>query len=406
MWIIPKNHQLASAFAPDTVASKEELSEHLEDELTHSLMSRSKTIPLKTWCRRWKTDSSVPALFGRTLKPSHAKRFEEELTSSLEDIRANRFLQQGTDLEKTTQDTCGLTSPKLYEVSVQGWSSLKTSKDISTEDSKKSCKTWKSLVTKRRGEYSQRLKQAHLIRERESLSSENYPTPRVGGQGFNASEARRNSPNLETTVILKESELSWPTATASDPEGGPQKDRVELTDSGFKLRKKGKEHMTYGAKLRDAVEFHEDRKWPTATARDWKGVYPPTGLIRNDGKLRCDLLTDAVEYLPQTDSGKLTKEDVPNMVKSYKMLNPSWVESLMGLPEGWTQLGTLSEVDWNGWPSRPGTEQYEFEAPRTLPKGDEGLENRVDRLRMLGNGVVPQSAEIALEVLSKQLMEM
>ena len=385
MWIIPKNHQLASAFAQDTVASKEELSEHLEDELTHSLMSRSKTIPLKTWCRRWKTDSSVPALFGRTLKPSHAKRFEEELTSSLEDIRANRFLQQGMDLEKTTRDTCGLTSPKLYEVSVQEWSSLKTSKDILTEDSKKSCKTWKSLVTKRRGEYSQRLKQVHLTKERESLSLENYPTPRVGGQGFNASEARRNSPNLETTVILKESELSWPTATASDPEGGPQKDRVELTDSGFKLRKKGKEHMTYGAKLRDAVEFHESPNYPTPCASEEK--------YRLNGESQASKCLFAVyrrESIIKGENGHL---------------NPSWVESLMGLPEGWTQLGTLSEVDWNGWPSRPGTEQYEFEAPRTLPKGDEGLENRVDRLRMLGNGVVPQSAEIALEVLSKQLME-
>ena len=373
MWIIPKNHPLASVFAQDMVESKEELSEHLADELTHSLMSRSKIIPLKTWCRRWKTDLSVPALFGRTLKPSQQKRFEVELTSSLEGIRANRFLPQGEDSEKMTQGTCGPTLPKLYEVSVHGWSSLKTLKDISTEDLKKSAKTWKSLVMKRRGEYSQRVKQARLIRESESLSSDEN--------------------------------VSWPTATASDPEGGPQKDRVELTDSGFKLRKKGKEHMTYGAKLRDAVEFHEDRSWPTATARDWKGVYPPNGLIRNDGKLRCDLLTDAVEYLPQTDTGKLTAEDVPNMVKSYKMLNPSWVESLMGLPQGWTQLGTLSVDDWRGWPARPGCEQFDHEAPRTLPKGDEGLENRTDRLRMLGNGVVPQSAEIAVNELSKQLME-
>ena len=377
MWIIPKNHQLASAFAQDTVESKEELSEHLEEELTHSLMSRSKIIPLKTWCRRWKTDSSVPALFGRTLKPSHAKRFEAELTSLLEATHANRFLQQDTDSVKMTQDTCGLTSPKLYEVSVHGWSSLKTLKDISTEDSKKLSKTWKSLVTLRRGEFSQRLKQARLIKESESLSSE------------------------------KRDKLSWPTDTASDPEGGPQKDRVELTNSGFKLRKKGKEHMTYGAKLRDAVEFYSDISWPTATARDWKGVYPPTGLIRSDGKLRGDLLTDAVEYLPQTETGKLTKDDVPNMVKSYKMLNPDWVESLMGLPKWWTQLGTLSVDDWKGWPQRPGSnpDQFEYEAPRTLPKGDEGLLNRTDRLRMLGNGVVAQSAEIAIEVLSQQIID-
>lgn len=54
-------------------------------------------------------------------------------------------------------------------------------------------------------------------------------------------------------------------------------------------------------------------------------------------------------------------------------LNPDWVETLMGLPVGWTQLS-----------------------------GAEPGENRIERLRLLGNGVVPQTAARAFEVLCRR----
>ena len=48
------------------------------------------------------------------------------------------------------------------------------------------------------------------------------------------------------------------------------------------------------------------------------------------------------------------------------------------------------------WPARPGEEQYEWEQPRTIKPelggAVDGSANRVDRLRLLGNGVVPQTA--------------
>jgi hypothetical protein len=52
VWIIPTACQAFSAYAQDTVASKEDLSSpDLSIEL--SLMSRSKPTPLPTWLRRW-----------------------------------------------------------------------------------------------------------------------------------------------------------------------------------------------------------------------------------------------------------------------------------------------------------------------------------------------------------------
>ncbi len=63
------------------------------------------------------------------------------------------------------------------------------------------------------------------------------------------------------------------------------------------------------------------------------------------------------------------------------------------------------------WPARPGEEQYEWEEPRVTEAQSElggavdGLTHRVDRLRLLGNGVVPQTAELAWKSLWRKMDE-
>jgi DNA (cytosine-5)-methyltransferase 1 len=67
------------------------------------------------------------------------------------------------------------------------------------------------------------------------------------------------------------------------------------------------------------------------------------------------------------------------------------------------------------WPTHPGEEQYDWEEPRTLEPGlgraiartfsrVDPTTHRVDRLRLLGNGVVPGTCERAVRVLLNQLL--
>tara|TARA_R100000734_G_C3314752_1_gene106432 strand:- start:939 stop:1784 length:846 start_codon:yes stop_codon:yes gene_type:complete len=72
--------------------------------------------------------------------------------------------------------------------------------------------------------------------------------------------------------------------------------------------------------------------------------------------------------------------------------------------------GSVTQCDTQRWPSRPGESQHDWEEPRTTPKpklggATNGASSRVDRLRLLGNGVVPQTVEVAFRTLSKRIEE-
>ena len=184
--------------------------------------------------------------------------------------------------------------------------------------------------------------------------------------------------------------VNWPTPSASDVEGGIAQD-VELENNRFS--RKNKEGVRWGVKLRDAVN-HTEKMWPTPRANK---VHPmiteenreqlanrnksnleevvaghmwPTPRANEPGRTTEGYgrgLAELVEgktqlpkkmwptpaasegrqgYQDRTRGKKGSQKSLTTEVidaaggrqKVYGQLNPTWVEWLMGYPEGWTDL--------------------------------------------------------------------
>ena len=141
---------------------------------SQSLAWRSKPSPPQTWLRRWKRSKWLQLLSGRTLKHSHSKSFVEKWIYSIAATRVSHSALMESAGGKKTEGRCGGTSQMEFGFADHPLCSLKTSKDTSPLDSEKSLAIWNSLVTRRRGEYSRRLK---LVRPIEGKESSYWPTP-------------------------------------------------------------------------------------------------------------------------------------------------------------------------------------------------------------------------------------
>ena len=113
--------------------------------------------------------------------------------------------------------------------------------------------------------------------------------------------------------------------------------------------------MEKSTSLDSQVPFVEKQKsWPTPTT--------PSGGPMADGSGPVGL-----------SGGLGHRKMMKGVFQPGAKLNPSWVEQLQGLPVGWTALSY------------------------------QPTENRIDRLRLLGNGVVPQTVEKAFRMLTSEL---
>ena len=124
------------------------------------------------------------------------------------------------------------------------------------------------------------------------------------------------------------------------------------------------------------------RPWPTPCARDYRSGANNAYQARRSGTPG---LCDAV----------------------LGRLDPAWVETLMGLPIGWTdpdvdigEADALHALDRPRWPAGWVREspdrgpQHEWEPPRVMT--GRPMKGRPARLRQLGNAVVPAQAALAL----------
>ena len=173
---------------------------------------------------------------------------------------------------------------------------------------------------------------------------------------------------LADTIREKES-LSWATPNIMDhlPPRSPE--------AVIRQQENHRKGRTRPSNLREQVDKNTVAMYPTPTVGEEK--------YRLQGNSQASKCLEA-----QARKGEL-QQDIE------MSLNPYWVEALMGLPQGWTALdGTETEMQGT-WDN----DTWEEGIPRVI----KGCLNRVDRIRMCGNGVVPQTAALAWKVLSDRL---
>ena len=277
MWIIPKT---LSAFVRDTEGLNLDLDERAW-MLEQSAMWRSKPSSKQTWLQRLKKDAWMMRLSTRILKPSLHESFEEKYTASLEDIPVSRFQAQESEKERKTQDTCGPTSESMSgQLDLFGAFS-KMSEVTPRWGYGESCPIWKRMVTERSSDCSQRRKQARLTNASDASSWRNFPTP-------------------EAHTVKK-----------------------------YSLQKDGQKKTQRSRNLTAMAINGELSNWPTPRAGNPGSRKPGTG-----GKI---LAEEAKKHngLPAPEKSKTLGKN-----HASPKLNPNWVEQLMGLPVGWTQLPT------------------------------------------------------------------
>ena len=93
----------------------------------------------------------------------------------------------------------------------------------------------------------------------------------------------------------------------------------------------------YSARLKLAHRTRESEcsSWPTASARDWKDT-PGMSTEREGNPMgRVDQLARAVYH-----AGRQAPVNPSTLGSRPALLNPDWVEALMGLPAGWTDCAS------------------------------------------------------------------
>lgn len=185
-----------------------------------------------------------------------------------------------------------------------------------------------------------------------------------GGYTRDGGDATRERPTLEGQAR----QLSWATPRAEDAECAGSRISRGVNDT----------------------LYSQTRAWGTPRADEYKGTGPKGSKSQQH----------------QLDKGYLNAqvEEIADTGKSSESLNADWEELLMGWPIGWSDPDRNCDSVFPGWPTGQTFEQFAYEPPRTRPRAEMmPASKRNARVKMLGNGVVPQCATSAFIRLLSEL---
>lgn len=374
MWLyIPSTSSPSVLGSEVSTSASTQLSNEQASLLARSVTSRGKLMQPRYWSSVWKKRGWIRHLSGVTSPPSMLDLGLASWTASLVASHARAGVTQESNASSRTSGTSTLMSRASSRLSDLDSSSSRTSPAILLAEHLTSPETCNAWATELRRHCSERRRLAPLIAESGSSSSapaDQWPTTTTTQDAHNTAGASQFDRHVLPLNVVAS---MWPTVVVGDSRSAAR--HTTKTDV-----------MHPGTMLLDAVRAFD---FPTPSATEYgssqNGINGKGGAFERPSAGTPSLSTAARQgALPGGAKG---------------VLNPVFVEALMGWPLGWTEpLETAQDTapfpppprDTEGWAA------YLRRYPSVIPAvGKDAVRHRVDRLRACGNGVVPQQAAAA-----------
>lgn len=401
MWILPRNLPTTASGSPPSAPEVQDSileSDWRFEALARSCTWRSKPSPSRLWFRRWKTDSSIQLLFGRIVEPSIAQRGVDAWISSLAGTPASRSLRQDNGAAKTTRGISGLTCDDTSKLSGRATSSAKTSPHICPRVSTPSSESFTSWVTALRRHCL--LLRKSVLRTSGSGSSSwpnAWPTATVS-DSRSAARGTTTTGVMHPGTMLTDAVRQWgtPTVQLGVRRGAERNEELLLTGQakswptpmqsdalrGSGTYKRGNLTLTGEARLwptpvaaegpnrtQSTVRTGREGQNPGAFAAQWMApllngtpVFPtpsatPYGTSQNEGSVPHERRTRGTPSMEhRVRHGALPSHLLPTTSTgggatstSTLVLNPRFVEALMGWPTAWTSFGCSATESYRSW---------------------------------------------------------
>ena len=357
--------------------------------------------PHPFWLRDKTTDILSHSLFGQMSALLTERLGEDALMWFREDFLAKTSPQQEKEQESREADQdCGEKWRGLsvkYDPDTHSW---KTHHCLFQEDL-----PWSSVILPNWGMFAdgelwELTTLPDFTAENGAGSGQSWPTPRAGNPG-----SRKPGTGGK---VLSEEVKKWPTPASRDWKDSPGMSMTGTNPDGTE--------RTRVDQLARAV-YHgrggDRQAYPTPTASDYKGRGPNSqqqGLPEIVKGMRsfptpktngfCSGSGAAQMVNNLADNGQIDEDTRRSMrAGNGGQLNPDWVEWLMGWPCSWTRLNPLPVMDWLTWDIDPA--DLPPDHPDYIPRVANGIDNRIDRLRAIGNGQVPLTAATAWQTLGE-----
>lgn len=302
--------------------------------------------PTRRGCswRGWRTKPWIQRLFGTILNHSRANSTAEKWISSLRGSRVNRSHSRDVEKGPRTRAGFGLPFSELLAMWDPDTSSWKTSQGSSQTRVgwEPFSGAWPKQGLMLDGMCFRPMK---LGLRNKGNGSSFWPTP-VANQDHGTRGTSRSGKNL------RQEATQWPTPRAGDPDkrgvidprnprnGLPGKVANWPTPTASDVERGGNDRQRQGG---PSLRHYVRQKWPTPSAMDAEGFLGRPDKGRSGPNSGRTLVGKALELY-----GEYSPQDPLPPGKITMVLNPPFVEALMGWPIGWTAFEPVG-MEWSRW---------------------------------------------------------